>query len=240
MSLSNYNPHMRYKERAAQRTVRFFTMLCIVLFSASVGFWLGKQYAAEQILSLREQISGLTKQSNLLQDSVTELRAEAQTANTRYEQLRAEFDAQMPEGPMRDLAALIRGQIEQGMDPGRLSFLIRSARPPSDCTEPETKRFVVSTPAYNGPASAVSVAEGAIVITGSGLSAKNERGRPEAWFDPAQPVRIIFKSKQMREVKKGPLPIKYSMIAGDREYRFTVEAGARSFAKVIFDSCAYP
>ena len=51
--------------------------------------------------------------------------------------------------------------------------------------------------------------------------------------------------------QKGDLHVKKSMtnkvetrlyvtVVGNREYRFTIERGARSFAKVIYDSCAYP
>ena len=175
-----------------------------------------------------------------MQDNLTEIRAEAQTANTRYEQVKKEYQELIPEGPMQDLTALLREQLEKGMDPQRMSFFIRSARPPTGCTDPEVKRFVVSTPAYKGPASVVSVADGQVKVYGSGVSARNSKGQPEAWYDPAQPVKVEFKNPSGLDRKKGVLPIQHSVVAGNREYRFTIEEGARSFAKVVFDSCAYP
>jgi hypothetical protein len=141
---------------------------------------------------------------------------------------------------MQDLTRLVKEQIDQGMAPERLSFVIKSARPPTDCTDPETKRFVVSTPSYTGPASSASVADGAVIIKAKGASASNKAGQPEAWFDPAQNVEVTFTSVNGNEVKKGMFPIRHSVVAGNREYRFTVEEGAKSFAKVTFDSCAYP
>jgi hypothetical protein len=194
----------------------------------------------ERAISLGDQVESLTKERNLLQGNVTELRAEAQTANTRYEQIKAEYNSVMPEGPMQDITTLVRQQLDQGMAPERLSFVIKSARPPTDCTDPETKRFVVSTPSYTGPASSASVADGAVIIKAKGASASNKAGQPEAWFDPAQNVEVTFTSVNGNEVKKGMFPIRHSVVAGNREYRFTVEEGAKSFAKVTFDSCAYP
>ncbi len=238
--LNDYNPHSRYRERAMQRVSNAIAMIIVIIMSTGVGLWFGKQYAATNQISLQEQVDGLTKQNTELQENVTELRAEAQTANTRYEQIRAEYESQIPEGPMQDIIKLIREQLGQGMAPERLAFLIRSARPPTGCTEPETKRFVVTTPAYQGPDSAVTVADGHVLVTATGVSAKNDKGAPEAWYDPAQSVTVKFKSGEVAESKSGTLPLRHSVIVDNREYRFTVEEGSRSFAKVVFDSCAYP
>ncbi|MBN8520958.1 MAG: hypothetical protein J0L77_03560 [Alphaproteobacteria bacterium] len=240
MSLNDYNPSYRYRARNRQKMTNAMSMVIVILFSAAVGFWMGRQFGAGNVINLTEQLKTLTTQNTLLQDTVTELRAEAQVANTRYEQIKQEYNAAIPEGPVQDLIKIVREQLDQGMDPQRLSFFIKSARPPTGCTEPEIKRFVVTTPAYKGGDSTVSVADGAIVITGTGTSARNAKGEPEAWFDPAQKVKITFSHDQKSEVKESNLPIRHSVVAGNREYRFTIEEGSRSFVKVAFDSCAYP
>ena len=240
MSINSYNPHSRYRERSMARMTNAISMVLVIALSTCVGFWMGKQYGVEQNISLEDQVENLTKERNVLQTSVTELRAEAQTANTRYEQIKAEYNAILPEGPMQDLTSLVRQQIDQGMAPERLSFVIKSARPPTGCTDPETKRFVVSTPSYTGPDSSASVADGGVIIKAKGVSASNKDGKAEAWYDPAQNVEISFISTEGTEVKKGALPIRHSVVHAGREYRFTIEEGAKSFAKVVFDSCAYP
>ena len=240
MTLSNYNPHNRYRQRAQERMTNAISMVLVIALSACVGFWMGKQYGVERNISLEDQVTNLTKERDTLLGNVTELRAEAQTANTRYEQIQAEYNAVLPEGPMQDLTRLVREQLTQGMAPERLAFFIKSARPPTDCTDPDTKRFVVSTPSYSGPDSSASVAEGAVIIKAKGASATSKAGQPEAWFDPAKNVEVSFTTADGNEVKKGTLPIRHSAVVGNREYRFTVEEGAKSFAKVTFDSCAYP
>lgn len=240
MTLNTYNPNNRYRNRAMQKLSNAASMIIVIGLSASVGFWMGKQYGAEKQISLADQVKELTNERNTLQQNVTELRAEAQTANTRYEQIKAEYNAVLPEGPMQDLTRLVREQLTQGMAPERLSFVIKSARPPTDCTEPETKRFVVSTPTYTGPDSSVSVADGAVIITGKGGSAFNKDGKAEAWYDPSQAVSITFRANGQDEMKQSNFPIRHSIVVGNREYRFTLEEGSKSFAKVVFDSCAYP
>jgi hypothetical protein len=36
------------------------------------------------------------------------------------------------------------------------------------------------------------------------------------------------------------MPLQHSMVVQNREYRFTIDAGAKSFARITFDSCDYP
>ena len=44
MSLNTYNPHNRYRARSQQRMTNAISMILVIGLSASVGFWLGKQY----------------------------------------------------------------------------------------------------------------------------------------------------------------------------------------------------
>lgn len=240
MVLGSYNPHTRYKEKAAQRLTNSLGIMAVIIISILVGFWFGKQYAAEQLIKVQNENISLTQERDVLRDQVTEITASAQVASKRFDQLQEEVQSVLPEGPIQDLVTLIREQLEQGKDPDRLAFVIRSARPPTGCVDPDTKRFVIKTPAYKGPDSVVEIADGAIVISGSGVSAKNDKGKSEAWYDPSRRVEINFSHNNKVEKKKGILPLRYSVVAGDREYRFTIEVGSQSFAKVVYDSCEYP
>ena len=241
MSFSDYNPNERYRKRAAERTTSLIMALFFLVLIFFAGFWFGKQNAGQEERILSEQVKTLTAQNRELEDTLVTMRSEAQTATARYEQLKISYDEQLPEGPVRDLVELLRKQVEEGRDPERLAFLIRSARPPRNCSEIKTRRFVVATPTNQGPQSSISVADGAITVQGSGISARNDQGQPEAWFDSAKPVSVEFKGLDGQgQKKKGVFPIHHSMVLGAREYRFTVTDGARSFAKVTFDSCDYP
>ena len=241
MRVSSYNPQSRYRRRNSERMSAFLVVLITLGIAFGLGFWMGGQNAGRQERVLKTEVEDLLNQRETLQDEVTEARAQAQTAQKRYEQLQATYEETLPEGPLRDLLVLLRQQIKEGRSPERLEFLIRSARPPRNCTEPETKRFILSTPAYDGPESRVSLASGALTIKGSGQSAVNAKGLPEAWFDPSKTVKIQFLAKEGESrTKSGVLPVRHSMVLQGREYRITVAEGARSFAKVTFDSCDYP
>ncbi len=240
MSFSAYNPYDRYRQRSAVRTTRYITFFFIFLFILGSGYWLGGMRYQQNIYILKEEKRILSEENSLAQSEMIELRAEAQTANVRLEQLKASYDELLSEGAMRDIVMLVRKQIDQGVDAQRLKSVILSARPPQNCSDPESKRFIVSTPVYKGPSSAASI-NGVISIFGDGVSSKNSKGNKEAWFDAGQPVNITFKATGAKpQNKKGLLPLRHSMIIKDKEYRFTVTKGAKSFAKVTFDHCDYP
>lgn len=242
MSLSSYNPHDRYRRRSAQRAMSAAFVIGIIALLIGFGFWIGKQFGVQENANLNMRIKLLEAESLDLENTLTETRVEAQTANLRYKQLQESYKDIISEGPMEELIMMLKTQIEEGMDPQRLAFVIRSARPPSNCSDPETRRFVVSTPAYQGADSTISIADGQLRIKGSGISARNKNGKPEAWYDPAKRIKITFSptAQGVSEEKSAVMPLKHSMVIGNREYRFTISEGARSFAKVTFDSCDYP
>ncbi|MBX2834340.1 MAG: hypothetical protein KTR28_05140 [Micavibrio sp.] len=241
MKISSYNPQDRYRRRAADRMAGIITVFILVVVSFATGYLVGNKKAGHQERYLKRQVEQLEDDNSGMQDQITELRAETQTANARFEQLQELYNETVPEGPMKDLVSLLKKQVDEGRDPERLAFLIRSARPPRNCTEPQTKRFVVSTPTYQGPDSKIVLADGALVVTANGASAMNGEGAPEAWYDPSKSVAIEFTGLGGKaETKSGVMPIHHSIVIADKEYRMSVTEGAKSFAKISFDSCDYP
>lgn len=242
MSIGQYNPKARYRDRAIQRFNKTL-LLCVLMGGAfTAGFFIGGQNAVVNNGTLKLEIEDLNGRLKTLQDQLTTVRAEAQTSASRLEQLKSQYEKDLPQdGPMRDIVEMVKKQIDDGMAPDRLAFVIRSARPPRNCSDPASKRFMIKTPAYKGSDSVVSVGEGAVVVSGVGASSKSRVGQVESWFDPTQEVQVTFKtSTGEAETKSGVLPLQHSVIAGGKEYRFTLTEGEKSFVKVTFDSCDYP
>lgn len=242
MSINQYNPRSRYRHRSIQRFNKAIFFCSVLAGCFALGFFIGGQNAVVQNGTLKMEVEDMTGKIKSLQDELTTVRAESQTSASRYEQLKTQYEKDFPsDGPMRDIVEMVRKQIADGMDPDRLAFVLRSARPPRNCSDPSSKRFMIKTPAYKGSDSLVTVGEGAVVITGIGDSAQSREGHLESWFDPTQPVHLTFKSANGDvEKKSGVLPIQHSMISKGREYRFTLSEGEKSFVKVTFDSCDYP
>lgn len=238
-----YNTRKRYRQRSRERLSFLIKASLVIAVICLVAVWVGKNYGSGETSSLEQKVSSQDKKIESLQEELLSVRADSQTAISRYIQLREEVSKELPnEGPLRELVALIRERLDEGMDPERLRFIVQSARPPRNCTDAATKRFVVQTPNYKGPKSGVSLGDNDVIsVLGKGLAAKDSEGEGEAWFDPAKPVAITFATDSgLSETKKGVFPIYHSLVVGDKEYRFTIDEGTQSFAKVTFDHCDYP
>ena len=171
----------------------------------------------------------------------TDLQAKYQTLSIQYQQLAERYNRDLPQGDLAQLTALLKEQLAKGTPPKRLAQILRSAQPPQNCSDTVNKRFILSTPIYKGPQSAITFADGAITVTGSGEPSINSKRSKEAWFDPGKPVTITFQIiGGKKEEKTGLLPLHHSVIVQNREYRFTISEGPRSFIIITSDSCDYP
>ncbi len=242
MAIGQYNPRSRYRDRAIQRFNKTVLFILIMAAFFGFGFFIGGQNAVVQNGTLKMEVEDMSARLKTLQDELTTVRAESQTATSRLEQLKTLYEKEMPqEGPLREIVEMVRKQIDDGMAPDRLAFVLRSARPPRNCSDPSSKRFMIRTPAYKGADSVVTVGEGAVVVSGTGVSAKTRSGQMESWFDPTQSVHVVFKTASGEiEKRTGTLPFQHSVISKGKEYRFTLAEGEKSFVKVTFDSCDYP
>lgn len=230
-----------YRKQAAERRRKATALFVVVLTLCGLSYWWGGEVVRSSEAAYKQQADKLKTERAQLEQTITDLRSQVQSAEIRYQQMEAKYNAEVPQGEFRRLVEIVKKQLDSGIKPERLEFVIDAARPPRNCTEPLVKRFVVKTPVYSGPHGAVAFGNGAITVSGEGQSAVGATGNPEAWYDPGKPVKVIFTEIGGKQtVKEGLLPIQHSMVAGSREHRFTVAAGERSFISVTSDSCDYP
>lgn len=236
-----YDPSRRYRQRSAERRRKIFMGTIILAAVFYAGYVTGSETVLSSQVAYKKQAEKLQSERAGLERQITDLQSQVQSTQVRYTQLEELYKKEVPTGKLKILTDLARRQLENGLSAERLEFVLGAARPPRNCTQPQTKRFVVKTPVYSGPDGYVSYGNGAITITGKGDSAFSSTGQAEAWYDPGKPVTITFTQLGGREiVKTGLLPITHSLVTGGREFRFTVAAGERSFIAVTADSCDYP
>jgi hypothetical protein len=240
MSLSGYDPNQRYKRKRQSFLRRLLVGLTILGVTAIVAYRIGHQVSQEHIESADKSVKKMADQVTALEKKVTQLSAENKTIAAQYQQLQAKYDSDVPDGELARLTNLARQQLENGLDGDRLAMILRAAQPPRNCTDDVKRRFVVKTPLYDGPDSKVTMADGRVTISAQGQPVKNADGKMEAWYNPNKPITVNFTVIGGKSMEKtGQLPIHHTIVDGDREHRFTIAKGQRSFATVIGDSCDY-
>lgn len=232
----------RRRSTAARRLVRFLVFGVLIIGTASHAYRVGVSTAEAKTEKLKSDVARFQEGNLTLRDQVAELTSELRQASQRVAALELRYAEDVPVGEAAILMRQVIQQLDQGTEPRRLGFLIRSAGQSASCEElPESRRFVVETPIANGPRSTVHFAEKRINVWASGLSARTADGSPEAWFDPAEPVHVVFEPLGgPSQTLNGELPLAHRMIVDGREYRFALVAGGRSFIEVTGQGCGLP
>jgi len=243
MSFGLYDRERRRRRRALLAIGKALLYLGVV---AAAGLF-SYQFAMERVkgsdAQLRAEIDRLSEENAQLATAVRQLQALAREAETRAQEIERRYARDVPRGDHARLLQSVRERLADGVSADRIAFVLANADEPSDCAEPDTRRFVVLTPiAQAGPNNAVRFGDGALTVSAQGEPARARDGSPEAWFDPTQPVSIRFTPLGGRNetTAAGVLPISHSLVVNDSEWRFAVHAGARSFVEVTATRCGYP
>ena len=242
MSLSSFSDTRRRRRRAVYwRLLR--TLLAVTVIVAVGGYSYQVGVSASQARSAKLEADLLRfQESNLeLRDRLALSLQRSDQAESALETLRQRYAEDVPQGELALLMAQVAAQREAGIEVERLAFMIDAAAQEAPCDElPATKRFVPRTQVSTGPVSFVRF-DDRITITGAGEAARTAEGLAEAWFDPAAPVRLDFRTLSGEVVTiEGVVPLSHQMVVNEREYRFSVVAGERSFVEITAQACAFP
>ncbi len=239
--MSIYDSERRYRRRMWGGLIRFIIYIGIVLATAMTAYEFGAEDIEGQRRLHQEQLLEFEQARSVSEQEAANLRVAVEKAKLAVAEWERRYDADVPTGRRKELLDLVSERLAAGVDPERLAFLIRAAEEKRDCEEVETKRFLVRTPLYDGANTSVTFANEAVAVTGSGESETTANGLPQAWYDPQKPVTLLFtRIDGQRTEVSGLLPLQQSVIHDGVEHHFLVKPGARGFAQVAAERCAYP
>lgn len=220
--------------------------LLLAIFGA-IGYYAhetGTRIAQRDTIELRRQVDELTAATQTLQRDKEQLLRDLTAMTARAEELRKRYESDVPTGAMSDVMRLARAKLAAGVTPARIAGVLGAVENARSCDDkPVSKRFIVRAgaraPAVNDT---VSFADRTITVSATGEQTIDGDGRPQAWFDPAKPLTVVFtRIGGAESVAKGVLPINHSVVMNDIEHRFVITPGdARGFVSVTSDSCKYP
>lgn len=224
----------RRKELQKRRSQRFWMFIKIILFLATIigssyfAFDTGQEIALRSVAYNKDKF---TQQTAELEKMRIEL-GNTEAALNKIQKL-------LPNTEIQNLLFVINQKAADGINPERMVTLITGMSKDAQCSEQSlTKRFVISTPVSQQIDGAVSFYRGLITVTGKGSPTLNEDGNPEAWFDPSKQITATFTLPGGETQKStGILPLYHSVIVKDKEYRFAIVSGRKSFTDITVRSC---
>ncbi len=242
LGLSESRNRRRRRGRMFLLLLRWILVAAVAVAAGYYAYDFGTELARRDVRVMEMQLAQAGAENAQLRTDITGLEAALRQERGLVAQWRDRYQAEVPAPEYAEMLVFIHERLAKGVSRQRLAEVISLAQERDVCEPlPETRRFVVQNPVYAGANDTVSFAENAIIVTATGESELNAGGRPEAWYDPAQPVTVFFTrlGGEMTSTA-GILPLHHALMVGDLEYRFSIVAGSRSFAEVTGQTCVYP
>ncbi len=233
----------RRRRRLLLALLGILSGLALLLLMIMMAYQTGLSESAAERARLRADLQRLKEVDRILNEKLAVSQERLEGLAKTYAELRAAYAEKTVEGEVAALLELLKSKLEEGISAERLAFLLRNATPEADCGRAvETARLFVEVPLARGRPTNASLAEGRIAIRIEGQAARDEGGRPEAWFDPGAPVRATLTLIDGRTQRiEGVLPITHRLLLDDREYRIALQpAQRRGFVEVALQRCEPP
>ncbi len=233
----------QHQRQARMRALRYLLLLGSLVGVGFVAYETGRAQNAAEIDRLRAQTAELEREMLDARAGVLAAREQERAARERAHAIAERYRSDVPAGDRLALLGLMDRKLEEGVDVERLRFVLTEVQARDVCDDDvETKRFLLTTPVAVSRDSTITFGDDRITVTGQGSSARDEEGRPEGWFDLAQPVSIRFlKLDGAVSLAEGILPLTHRLVDGDREWRFQVRPqDERGFVEVTAQTCAFP
>ncbi len=146
--------------------------LVVIIALGRFAYQTGTNLARSDVVRLEQEITALSERLREMETENNELHGALAAAKMRAQDLRQQYQRDVPTGAIKDLLDLSRQKLAAGVDVERLAFVVGAVENTRDCKDaPVTRRFLVRTPISRGANDSVSFAENAITVTASGQSA---------------------------------------------------------------------
>jgi len=237
----------RRKSRRGEERRKIFLIAVLKLVLAASAFGLTAYYSYEvglrvaqgETASLKDKLDEAVQEAHKQQDQAVGDRAALNEARKQADDYKALYEQVKPSDDIKELSALLRAKLAEGLDPHRLGMVIKTAQNPHDCEQPATRRFLVRTPHYRGPDTNTTVRLGDLVtLSADGVGGN---GGHEQWFDADRPIKLHVIADGTKDADvSGRLPIEHMVVVKGSEFRFTISAAAsRGFVEVVSQRCEY-
>jgi cell division protein FtsB len=242
MSLGLHESRYRRRRRFWIGVLKWCLALAFIAVMGVYSYMVGSDLAQRELTASQEKIVELKENVEQLKLANADLQAELRATAGKARDWEDRYKKDVPSGPLEELVTVMKDKLETGVDFERLRFVVNAADNPRACDkDPVTKRFIVTTPLQTGANDSVSYAANTLTVTAEGVSARNADGLPEAWFDPQEPVKLIFTHLGDDPIEvSGTLPLHHSIVLGNDEHSFSITPGARGFVTVTGERCDYP
>ncbi len=204
-----YQAQNKYRQKQLRSILNYIFKLLMIIIAVFIGWWLGNRDKLVLIQENEKLINDFNDQKIELDRKLTDIRLKLKEANLALDtQNIKNKDSDFG----RDSKNILASNLAKGVPEKDIINALRLLSYNKTCSKSDFKELAVSTQSFIPPENTLLLLSGGLKVKVEGNISDNVTENP--YFDPSQPIRVIFIYLGNNDIIEGNLPITKNIMAG--------------------------
>ncbi len=209
-----YQAQNKYRQKQFRSILNYIFKLIMIIIAVFIGWWLGNRDKLVLIQENEKIINDFNDQKIELDRKLTDIRLKLKEANLA---LNTQNIRNKDTDFGRDAKNILASNLAKGVPENDIIDALRLLGYNKTCSNFDSKELAVSTQSFIPPENTLLLLSGGLKVKVEGNISDTVTDNP--YFDPSQPIRVIFIYLGNNDIVEGDLPITKNIMAG----KFTVK-----------------
>jgi hypothetical protein len=231
--LDFYQAQNKYRQKQFRSILNYIFKLIMIVVAVFIGWWLGNSDKLVLIQENEKIINDFNDQKIELDRKLTDIRLKLKEANLALDtQNIKNKDTDFG----RDAKNILASNLAKGVPEKDIIDALRLLGYNKTCSKFDYKELAVSTQSFIPPENTLLLLSGGLKIKVEGNISDKVNDIP--YFDPSQPIRVIFIYLGNNDIVEGNLPITKNIMAGKFSVKIKIlKSKVRGAVIVQYQNC---
>ena len=231
--LDFYQAQNKYRQKQFRSILNYIFKLIMIVVAVFIGWWLGNSDKLVLIQENEKIINDFNDQKIELDRKLTDVRLKLKEANLA---LNTQNIKNKDTDFGRDAKNILASNLAKGVPEKDIIDALRLLGYNKTCSKFDYKELAVSTQSFIPPENTLLLLSGGLKIKVEGNISDKVNDIP--YFDPSQPIRVIFIYLGNNDIVEGNLPITKNIMAGKFSVKIKIlKSKVRGAVIVQYQNC---
>ena len=232
-NLDFYQAQNKYRQKQFRLILSYIFKLLVIIIAVFMGWWLGNRDKLVLIQENEKIINDFNDQKIELDRKLTDTRLKLKEANLA---LNTQNIKNQDTDFGRDAKNILASNLAKGVPEKDIINALRLLGYNKTCSKSDYKELAVSTQSFIPPENTLLLLSGGLKVKVEGNISDIVTDNP--YFDPSQPIRVIFIYLGNNDIIEGNLPITKNIMAGKFSVKIKIlKSKVRGAVIVRYQNC---
>ena len=228
-----YQAQNKYRQKQFRSILNYIFKLIMLIVAVFIGWWVGNRDKLVLIQENEKIINDFNDQKIELDRKLTEIRLKLKEANLA---LNTQNIRNKDTDFGRDAKNILASNLAKGVPENDIIDALRLLGYNKTCSKFDSKELAVSTQSFIPPENTLLLLSGGLKVKVEGNISYTVTDNP--YFDPSQPIRVIFIYLGNNDIVEGNLPITRNIMAGKFAVKIKIlKSKVRGAVIVQYQNC---